>query len=228
MSATTLPDRIERIRERISAACARSGRAGDEVTLVAVSKTVERPVIEEAMRLGLTHFGENRVLDARGKLTDPPLVGATLHLIGQLQTNKAAPAVDLFDVIESVDRASLISELTKQGAKRSRKIDVLLQVNVAKEEQKAGCAPKDAPALVEAILGSEWLQLRGLMTIAPLESDPEAVRPVFQGVRQLRDDLAGRYPQASLTELSMGMTSDFEVAIEEGSTEVRVGRAIFG
>ena len=228
MPGSALKERIERVQERVAAACRRARRSADDITMVAVSKTVERPAIEEALELGLTHFGENRVMDARGKLSDPPLTGATLHLIGQLQTNKAGHAVDLFDLIESVDRPSLVTELQKLGARRSRQIEVLLQVNVAGEEQKAGCSPVEAPALLEAILGSDQLQPRGLMTIAPLELDVAATRPVFRALRELRDELAARYPEADLSILSMGMTNDFEVAIEEGSTEIRLGRAIFG
>jgi hypothetical protein len=151
----------------------------------------------------------------------------TLHLIGQLQTNKAGHAVDLFNVIESVDRQSLIVELEKQSAKRGITLPVLLQVNVAGEDQKAGCSPDDVDALVNQIVWSDHLALRGLMTIAPLVDDSEEVRPVFRRLREIRTRVQND-SGLKLPVLSMGMTNDFPVAIEEGATHVRIGRAIFG
>jgi pyridoxal phosphate enzyme (YggS family) len=200
------------------------------VTIVAVTKTVDRDVIDAAYALGLRHFGENRVQDARRKLVDsqPQLVGAVLHLIGQLQSNKAKPAVALFDIIESVDRISLIDALEREAERRGKSISVLLQVNIAREPQKAGCMPESASELMERLVRSPWLRPRGLMTMAPLVADVEETRPVFAGLRALRDALQREQPAVDLGTLSMGMSDDFPVAIEEGATSVRIGRAIFG
>lgn len=222
----TLADRIAEVQDRIARAAARVGRSTAEITLVAVSKTVPRSVVDEAYALGLRDFGENRVIDCVEKYAAPLPGDARLHLIGQLQTNKAKAAAALFDVVHSVDRPSLITALERQTAAHEREIDVLLQVNVAGEEQKAGCSPDEVCALVRQLQGAPSLRLRGLMTMAPLVDDPEAVRPVFRDLRLLRDRLAPGFG-IELPWLSMGMTNDFEVAIEEGATHVRVGRAIF-
>ena len=232
---STLEERIQSVRERIEAACQRAGRPVDAVTLVAVSKTVDETVIEEAIGLGLRDFGENRIQDAARKFEAVSDDRVRLHLIGQVQTNKARLAARIADRIESVDRPGLVEVLERETAKlvsageltAGGRLPVLLQINVAREEQKSGCAPEDAPSLVEAVLAAPTLELQGLMTIAPLVRAPEDARPTFAGLRTLRDELARRYPEATLTTLSMGMTNDFEVAIEEGSTSVRVGRAIF-
>ena len=151
-----------------------------------------------------------------------------LHLIGQLQSNKAKPAVALFDIIESVDRLSLIDALEKEAERRGELVSVLLQVNIAREPQKAGCAPESASQLMERLARSSWLRPRGLMTIAPLVADAEETRPVFSALRRLRDALQREQPAIDLETLSMGMSDDFRVAIEEGATSVRIGRAIFG
>lgn len=226
-TVTELEQNIARVQESVARAEVRSGRPAGSVTVVAVSKTVERAAIDGAYRLGLRHFGENRVQDAVAKYQEALPADSTLHLIGQLQSNKARPAADLFDVIESVDRPSLIDALARATVERERPLSVLLQVNVARETQKAGCDPQDAVSLVEAILAHPSLELRGVMTIAPLVEEPEDVRPVFSGLRLLRDDLRQRFPTLPLEVLSMGMSNDFAVAIEEGATHVRVGRAIF-
>lgn len=226
--ATTLAERLVRVQEMVSEAALRAGRAPQEITIVAVTKTVTRETVDEAYALGLRHFGENRVQDARIKFAEPLPPDAVLHLIGQLQTNKAKYAVPLFDIIESVDRPSLIDELERQGAKVNKVVDVLLEVNVSGEAQKAGCAPDHAPALVAQIEQCAHLRLRGLMTMAPLVDDPEMARPVFRALRELRDRLCVENPARQLTILSMGMSNDFPVAIEEGATHVRIGRAIFG
>jgi pyridoxal phosphate enzyme (YggS family) len=207
-----------------------SGRQPEDVTVVAVTKTVDRDAIEEAYALGLRHIGENRVQDARRKLTDlrPLPDGTVLHLIGQLQSNKARPAVALFDIIESVDRISLIDVLEKEAERRGEPVSVLLQVNIAREPQKAGCVPDSASDLMDRLVRSPWLRPRGLMTIAPLVAEAEETRPVFSGLRRLRDALQRDFPTVDLDTLSMGMSDDFPVAIEEGATSVRIGRAIFG
>lgn len=225
---TTLEGRIASIRSRIAKAAAESGRAASDVTLVAVCKTVDRAVVDAAYDAGLRSFGENRVPDARAKFAVPLPADARLHLVGQLQTNKASHAVDLFDMIESVDRPSLIAELQKQSERRERVVSVLVQVNVAGEAQKAGCAAADLDGLIAAILRSPYLDLRGLMTIAPLVAEAGATRLVFAGLRALRDRVRDDYPSVTLPILSMGMSNDFEVAIQEGATHVRLGRAIFG
>lgn len=232
---STLEGRIDAIRERIDAACRRAGRPPSEIRLVAVSKTVDETVIAKARTLGVGHFGENRVQDANrkfGALSDP---GLTLHLIGQLQTNKARAAAKIAHELESVDRLNLIETLGAESRKlvdrnelkAGDRLPVLLQVNVAREEQKSGCSPEDASGLVEALLAAPTLQLSGLMTIAPFVATAEEARPTFVALRKLREDLMTSYPEANLATLSMGMTNDFEVAIEEGATSIRVGRAIF-
>lgn len=223
----TLRDRIERVQATIADAAIAAGRSPDEITLVAVSKSADRAAVEEAYAHGIRHFGENRVQDASGRF-NPPLPGDTrLHMIGQLQSNKVRPALSLFSLIESVDRPSLIQALEKEAERRGQPVSVLVQVNIAGEAQKAGCAPEDTGSLVAQVQQSSWLHLRGLMTIAPLVSDPEQARPVFAGLRSLRDQLRDADPSRSLDVLSMGMTDDYPVAIAEGATEVRVGRAIF-
>lgn len=228
MGSGDLGARIERVRAFAGEAAARSGRDPEAITVVAVSKTVAREAVEEAYALGLRHFGENRVQDARAKFEPPRPGGMILHLIGQLQTNKAALAARLFDLIQSVDRPSLIEELQRQGTKLGRVLPVLLEVNVAGEAQKAGCPESEAPALAARLEQCDRLALRGLMTMAPLVTDPEETRPVFRRLRELRDRLCAADPRRDLAILSMGMTNDYPIAIEEGATHIRVGRGIFG
>ena len=224
----SLQARVDKVLAMAGDASRSSGRQPDDVTIVAVTKTVGRDTIDEACALGLRHFGENRVQDAKRKLTDPPLPdGTVLHLIGQLQSNKAKPAAALFDVIESVDRISLIEALEKEAERRREPVSVLLQVNIAREPQKAGCVPESASDLMQRLVSSPWLRPQGLMTIAPLVADPEETRPVFSALRKLRDALQREHPTVVLDTLSMGMSDDFRVAIEEGATSVRIGRAIF-
>jgi hypothetical protein len=223
---STLADRIAQTQARVAEAAARAGRNPSEITTIAVSKTVDRATVDEAYALGLRDFGENRVQDSVGKYETPLPADARLHLIGQLQSNKVGPALRIFSTIHSVDRPSLIAELERKLAISEQSVDVLLQVNVAGEEQKAGAEPADALSLANLIVASPHLTLRGLMTMAPLELEAEATRPVFRGLRELRDGLAETL-QIELPWLSMGMTNDFEIAIEEGATHVRIGRAIF-
>jgi hypothetical protein len=224
----TVAERIRRVEQAVASAATKAGRDPAEVTLVAVSKSVGREAVDEAHAAGIRNFGENRVADAAHKFTDQLPAGVTLHLIGQLQSNKARPAVALFDLIESVDRPSLMDALEKEAARLRRPLPVLLQVNIAAEAQKAGCAVGDAPAFAARLVASPAFDLQGLMSIAPLVDDPEAVRPVFRDLRILRDRLRDAHPSLPLDVLSMGMSNDFSVAIEEGATHVRVGRAIFG
>ena len=211
---------LERLQRRIARACQRSGRAVDEVSLIAVTKNVDPATVEMAHRLGLRHFGENRVQEAEGK------IGALSHLqprpawhmIGHLQSNKIRPALEIFDTIQSVDSLTLIQAISRRSA---GKYPVLLQVNIAGETTKSGFSPEEVGPALETLSRLPGIEARGLMTIAPLAADPELVRPVFRELRELRDAL-------HLEHLSMGMTDDFEVAIEEGATMLRIGRAIFG
>jgi pyridoxal phosphate enzyme (YggS family) len=219
-----LATNIANVRARIRAAAERGGRRADDVLLVAVTKTVDAARVRDAAALGLRTFGENRVQDAREKI--PAVSGVSWHLIGSLQRNKAKEAVRLFDVLESVDSDALAEELSRRAVEQERAVDVLVQVNVAREPQKHGASPEEAAAVVRRTAALPGLRLRGLMTIAPAVSDPDEVRPVFRALRELRDNLQGVLG-AALHELSMGMSEDFEVAIEEGATMVRIGRAIF-
>ncbi len=223
----TLAQRIEQVQCKVARAAMRSGREPADITIIGVCKTVDRDQVEAAYALGLRHFGENRVQDAARKFASPLPGDAVLHMIGQLQTNKVRVAAPLFGVFQSVDRPSLADALEREGGRLERPLPVLIQVNVAGEAQKAGCRVDDAPALLARILASPHLALRGLMTIAPLVADPEQVRPVFKGLRDLRDELRQLHPDAALDVLSMGMSDDYAAAIEEGATHVRVGRAIF-
>lgn len=223
---SALHRRIQAIHERITAAANSSGRAVDSITLVGVSKTVGRDVIDAAYTAGLRDFGENRVQDAREKFNDVP-ADTRLHLIGSLQTNKARLVIGLAHLIHSVDRESLLDALQERAAAADLVQPVLLQINVAREEQKHGCLPEDASALLEHALTCPNLRVRGFMTMAPLVATAEEARPVFAGLRELRDELHARYPDIDLQTLSMGMSNDYTVAIEEGATLVRVGRAIF-
>lgn len=215
---------VANVRARIAAAAGRGGRRGEDVLLVAVTKTVDAARVREAAVLGLRTFGENRVQDAREKVAAVP--GVSWHLIGSLQRNKAKEAVRLFGWIESVDSEALAEELGRRAEQQERAVDVLVQVNVAREPQKHGVSPEEAAALVRRTAGLPGLRVRGLMTIAPAVSNPDQVRPVFRALREMRENLE-RSIGIALPELSMGMSDDFEVAVEEGSTMVRVGRAIF-
>ena len=225
-TSAALAARIAAVRAASAAAAVRAGRDPGTVTLIGVCKTVERPTVDDAYAHGLRHFGENRVQAAKAKFgTDRP-ADLVLHLIGSLQTNKAREAVALFDLIHSVDRLGLIEALANAAERAGRRVPVLLQVNIAGEESKQGCEPGEATALAAAIVAHPTLELRGLMTMAPYVLSEET-RPVFRALRTLRDDLRERHPDHPLPELSMGMTNDYAVAIEEGATIVRVGRAIF-
>ncbi len=223
-----LIERIRQVRMQVAEATARSGRSAEEITIVAVSKTVPVERIALAYELGLKVFGENRVQEARPKIAVLQYPLLRWHLIGHLQTNKVARAVELFDLIQSVDSLRLAEALEQKAAARERTVSVLLQVNVSGEASKEGVSPEALPALAEAVLRLPHLRVQGLMTIAPYTSDPEEDRPVFRGLRELRDALRQRFPQGSWEALSMGMSHDFQVAIEEGATLVRIGRALFG
>ena len=208
------------IEHRIAGACERAGRSPDEVTLVAVTKTIDVPAIEAAFRAGIRHFGENRVQEAMPKIDQLSDMRSDLtwHMIGHLQTNKAKTAVDIFDIIHSVDSLKLAETISRRS---ERRLPVLIEVNVGGEVTKTGFSVSEVDEAVKQIGSLPNVQIVGLMTIAPWVSDAEEVRPVFRRLREMGDALG-------LSHLSMGMTDDFEVAIEEGATLVRIGRAIFG
>jgi PLP dependent protein len=219
---------LEEIRQRLKDAAIRAGRDPREVRLVAVTKTVGRERLKEAVAAGQTLFGENYVQEARAKIAalGP---GLTWHFIGHLQSNKARAAVELFDLIHSVDRASLAQALEQAAARLGKVQDILLQVNLAGEETKSGAAPANVQALLAEISRLPHLRVQGLMTMPPWFDEPERVRPYFRALRELRDRLRGlQLVDGDLPELSMGMTGDFEAAVSEGATLVRIGTAIFG
>ena len=218
-------ERLEAVRRRIEVAAERSGRKASAVTLVAVSKTMPVETVRGAVAAGATILGENRVQEARDKIAALS-VAAEWHLIGHLQTNKAKLAVSLFDRIHSLDSIRLAHELERHAAEAGRRVRCLVQVNVGGEDQKNGASEDEIRPLLEAAGRLSHIRVEGLMAIPPFLSDPEAVRPYFRRLRVLRDTLARE--GFSLPDLSMGMTNDFEVAIEEGATLVRVGTAIFG
>ena len=222
-----LRERIEGVRERIQEAALRAGRRRDEIALVAVTKTVPAAVIAEAYALGLRNFGENYVQEFEGKWGGPPagapvqLAGARFHLIGHLQSNKSNRAAELFDVIQTVDSARLGRRINDAPRRRSEPIEVLIEVKLTAEQAKSGAAPEELPALADALAALPNLRLTGLMTMPPWSDDPETSRPYFSRLRELAAGLG-------LPQLSMGMSHDLEVAIEEGATVVRVGTALFG
>lgn len=217
-----------RIRERVTAAAQRADRDPSEITVVAVSKTFPREDISLALGHGFRVFGESRVQEIRQKFTEDPLPDdARLHLIGPLQTNKIRHALKFIDMLETVDRANLIDALGKELAKTERSLQILLQVNISGEEQKSGVPPEGAEDLLRHAIDTTGLEPIGLMTMAPYGADESVQRAVFGGLRNLRDQLQESTGTA-LPCLSMGMSDDFEVAIEEGATHIRLGRSLFG
>jgi pyridoxal phosphate enzyme (YggS family) len=217
--AVSIRDNVAEVRQRVADACARVGRDASDVTLIAVTKVFPADFVDQAIAAGITDIGENRVQEARDK---KPLVhgSARWHLIGHLQSNKAKDAVRLFDVVQTVDSVDLAQKIARAAEAAGKRQEILLQVNVGNEEQKSGAARAEVPALVQALRGIDAIDLRGLMAIPPLGT-AEETRRYFRELRALRDDVG-------VEQLSMGMSEDFEVAIEEGATIVRVGRAIFG
>lgn len=211
-------------------AAVRANRNAGEIKLVAVSKTHAAEAVHEAILEGVTAFGENKVQEAESKVREVGRDEAEWHLIGHLQSNKARKAVQTFDVIESVDSVEIAAKLERICEEEERsELPVLVQVDLAGEETKSGITEKDLPALIEYLKSCERLKLKGLMILPPFFEDPEKTRPFFRKLRKIRDELAvdGAF-EGTAGELSMGMSHDFEVAIEEGATIVRVGTAIFG
>ena len=229
MAETSIRENLLRVQERIIAAAKRAGRRGEEITLVGVSKTHAVEAIREAYGEGLRHFGENRVQEWEGKQSGIQGVNATWHLIGHLQRNKAAKAAKLFHTIDSVDDFVLAQKLNRVRSETegAAKLRVLIEVHIAKEEAKSGADVEELPVLAEQIAVLPKLDLAGLMCIPPFAENAEQARPYFRRLRELRDFLAKQVGLA-LPVLSMGMSHDFAVAIEEGATEVRVGTALFG
>ena len=228
----SVSENIVRVRERIQAAATRSGRDPAIITLMAVSKTFPADSIRDAYQAGIRHFGENRVQEFAGKVGDLGDLGeARWHLIGHLQSNKATKASELFHAVDSVDSLKLAEKLNEAVNKTNKRLAVLIEINVGGEEAKSGVAPgsPELDHLLSAARQLEHLQVKGLMTIPPFFDNPEATRLYFRKLRALRDQIAARnLPGVEMATLSMGMSHDFEVAIEEGSTCVRVGTAIFG
>ncbi len=224
---TDLEANLRAVQERIAAAARRAGRSPDGITLVAVTKGQPVEVIAAAYDLGLRHFGENRVEEAETKVGRLPS-DITWHMIGHIQSRKARRVAPLFQVVHSVDSARLARRLNDSCAGRSEPLPVLLEVNVSGEASKYGFHPgADLLVAVEEILTLPLLRLEGLMTMAPIVADQEEARPIFARLRRLREELAAAFPQGTWRHLSMGMSDDLEVAVEEGATLVRVGRAIF-
>ncbi|WP_052890888.1 YggS family pyridoxal phosphate-dependent enzyme [Thermogemmatispora carboxidivorans] len=219
---------LARVRNRMAEAAARVGRRPEEITLVAVSKTFPVEFVKIAYNLGVTDFGENRVQEALPKIAafHPPSLH--WHMIGRLQSNKAKKVAEAFDWVESIESWHSAQTLNRHAASLGRRIPILLEVNVAGESSKGGVNPDELPEFARQVAALPQLEVQGLMTVAPLVSDAEEVRPVFRTLRQLGERLRTLLPQCPWQHLSMGMTDDYWVAIEEGATIVRIGRAIFG
>jgi len=228
----SIAENLERVRERIASAARRAGCNPDEIALMAVSKTFGPEAIREAYDAGQRLFGENRVqVFAEKSLALRELGNTEFHMIGHLQTNKAAKAVDVFCAVDSVDSLRLAEKLNLAAEKLGKRIPVLMEFNLGGEASKSGINPvsQEFGSLLEAAASLSYLEFRGFMTVPPFTEDPQGSRPYFRRLREIRDRMAGRnFPALRLDTLSMGMSHDFEVAIEEGSTCVRLGSAIFG
>lgn len=221
-----LASNLETIRRRIEAACARAGRPATSVTLLAVTKGQPPDVVSEAAQLGLIVFGENKVQEAKAKI---PLCPGRLrwHMIGHLQTNKCRDAVDLFEMVQGVDSLHVAEELNKRADQAARTLPILLEVNIVGEASKFGYPPERLLAELAQLNSLTRLEIHGLMTVPPWAVEPERVRPIFRQLRELKSQCEQKLG-APLPQLSMGMTGDFEIAIDEGATMVRLGTALFG
>lgn len=229
MSPHSIRDNFSRVQDRIATVAQKAGRSPEEITLIAVSKTHPAEAIRMAYAAGLRHFGENRVQEWQGKRAAVGNLPATWHLVGHLQSNKAARAAELFHTVDSVDDLALAHSLERARNELNvrEKLRILVEVRLAPEETKSGVTAEDLPALAEKLAPLPHLELAGLMCIPPFLEEPDKVRLYFRRLRELRDDLATKLGR-QLPVLSMGMSHDFEVAIEEGATEVRLGTALFG
>ena len=219
---------IAHVRSIIAESALRVGQEPGEITLVAVSKTMPVELVQMAYNLGVTDFGENRVQEALPKIAAFHPQGLRWHMIGHLQSNKASKVVSPFYCVQSVDSLHLAQTLNRHASEQGKRLAVLLQVNVSGEASKEGLSPAETLDVAWQVLVLPYIQVEGLMTIAPLVEDAEQVRPVFRELRLLRDKLRREQPSSSWQHLSMGMTGDYGIAIEEGATIVRIGRAIFG
>jgi pyridoxal phosphate enzyme (YggS family) len=225
-----LGERFADVLRRVDTAASRSNRSGGDIRLIAITKTHPAQMIQDAINVGMTTFGENRVQEAEDKIAEVGRTAASWHLVGHLQSNKARRAVKLFDCIHSLDSAELAERLNEMCIAESRDVlPVLIQIDLGGEKTKTGVDPRGLPALLDAVSKCERLRLDGLMTLPPFFENPDCARPYFKTLRGLRDDLRakGSFGEGN-GELSMGMSHDFEIAIEEGATMVRVGTAIFG
>ena len=223
-------ERLEDVRARVDTAARRSRQAANEITLIAISKTHPTKTLRAGLELGITDLGENRVQEAEGKILELGRTAARWHLVGHLQTNKAARAVKLFDCIHSLDSIDLAQRLDRGCVAEGREeLPLLIQVDLGGEKSKTGIDPRALPELLSALGNCPRLRLLGLMTLPPYFENPDCARPYFKTLRELRDELQtqGHFGEGT-GELSMGMSHDFEIAIEEGATMVRVGTAIFG
>jgi hypothetical protein len=223
---STVAQNVAAVQERAERAAERSGRRPSEITIVGISKTFPVERVREAFELGIRHFGENRVQEWETKASLVEGLDATWHLVGHLQRNKAARAIRLFHTIDSLDSLPLAEKLN-QIAGEGRRLPVLIEVRLDPTATKLGCAPAELPRLAEGVLLMPHLELRGLMTIPPMTPEPEGARPIFRKLREMRDGISQQL-KCPLTELSMGMSRDFDIAIEEGATQVRLGTALFG
>jgi pyridoxal phosphate enzyme (YggS family) len=228
----SIAENVAEVRERIATAAHRAGRCPEEITLMAVSKTFPAASIRQAYDMGIRAFGENRVQEFSQKVAEiRDLKDAAFHMIGHLQSNKAAAAVELFDAVDSLDSLKLAQKLNSSAQSMDKKLPVLIEINVGGEAAKTGLPP-ESDAIREILTATpqlEYLDFRGLMTVPPFSENPERARPYFRKLRELGDQIASRHLSAiRMDVLSMGMSHDFEIAIEEGSTCVRVGTAIFG
>jgi hypothetical protein len=230
---TSFAENLARVDERIASACGRAGRPRDEVRLMAVSKVHPAEAFAEAVSAGVTLLGENRVQEfetKRARLLDLGITEAEVHLIGHLQSNKSAKAAELFAGVDSVDSLRLAERLNDAASRLGRKLPILLDLKLSDEPTKTGLEPESAELrqLLQRLPALEHVAMRGLMTIAPFDNNLDTARACFRRLRGLRDDLARQHPRLDFRELSMGMSGDFEIAIEEGSTLVRIGTALFG
>ncbi|MDI3255889.1 MAG: YggS family pyridoxal phosphate-dependent enzyme [Bacillota bacterium] len=238
-----ISDRLQHLYDQIGAACRRAGRDPDTVQLMAVSKTHPAEAMAAAYAAGIRIFGENRVQEFQQKSSDLKAFGiniagtrkdggdqAEVHLIGHLQSNKAARTVEVFSAVDTVDSLRIAQRLNEAAARLHRQVPILLEIKLSEEPTKTGLLPhsRELADLLERLPAMDHLTLHGLMTVAPLDGNPDTARRCFRNLRQLRDAWAAQYPQLDFSQLSMGMSGDFEIAIEEGSTMVRIGSAIFG
>lgn len=229
MKSEVLKKRLSHIKERIKKATIDCGRNPDTIHLVAVSKTIPKDIVREAIKAGVDILGENYIQEARDKINALSSYPVSWHFIGHLQSNKAKYAVKLFDMIHTVDSLKLAHELNKQAKKINKIQKILIQVNISMESTKSGVHEEDAQKLIKDISLFENLSIKGLMTMPPFFNNPEKVRPYFSALRNLRDKIRNEeIKNIDMQELSMGMTGDFEVAIKEGATFVRIGTGIFG